>query len=79
MPTLGFVGCGAIAEAVVRGLCTIPDVSFRDKLSIILSPRSAEKSSALAAEFGMCSRAETNQEVVDRADWVFVCRFPTRA
>jgi len=27
----------------------------------------------------MCSRAETNQEVVDRADWVFVCLLAQQA
>mmetsp|Transcript_34117 Transcript_34117/g.57325 ORF Transcript_34117/g.57325 Transcript_34117/m.57325 type:complete len:260 (+) Transcript_34117:141-920(+) len=72
MPTLGFIGCGAITEAVVRGLCTMPDLTCRNSISIVLSPRGSARSAALAAEFGMCDRAESNQEVIERADWVFI-------
>lgn len=68
--TIGFVGTGAIAEAVIRGLCTSPGLKAPPQL--VLSPRSAVRSAALAAEFSMCTVAASNQEVVDRCDWVVI-------
>lgn len=65
-----FVGTGAIAEAVVRGMCTSPSLSSPPQ--ILLSPRSASRSAALATEFKTCAVASTNQEVVDKCDLVVV-------
>mmetsp|Transcript_15685 Transcript_15685/g.30243 ORF Transcript_15685/g.30243 Transcript_15685/m.30243 type:complete len:259 (-) Transcript_15685:77-853(-) len=67
---IGFVGTGAIAEAVVRGMCTSPSLSSPPQ--ILLSPRSASRSAALATEFKTCAVASTNQEVVDKCDLVVV-------
>jgi len=68
---LGFVGTGTIASAVVRGLCTAAGAPVCRQL--LLSPRSASRSAALAAEYPTCSVAATNQQVVDGAACVFIC------
>ena len=50
--TLGFIGTGSIAAAVVKGLCRAdpaPD-------AVLVSPRNAEKAAALAAEFPLRHR-----------------------
>lgn len=71
--TYGFVGVGTMSSAIVRGLCTLHE----PPPAIVLSPRGAEKSAALAKEFGaIVSVAKTNQEVVDRCDVVFIGVLP---
>jgi pyrroline-5-carboxylate reductase len=71
-PALGFIGVGAIGEAIITGLCegdgTPP--------SIHLSPRSAARTSRLAARYPSLQVADGNQAVVDRADVVLVCVRP---
>jgi pyrroline-5-carboxylate reductase len=69
---LGIVGVGAIAEAIIIGLCEGEDTPA----SIHLSPRSAERSSRLAARYPSVEVLESNQAVVDRADVVLVCVRP---
>lgn len=68
---VGFVGTGTIAQAVVRGLCTAAGAPGCRQL--LLSPRSAFRSAALAAEYPACSVAASNQQVVDGAAFVFIC------
>jgi hypothetical protein len=75
MGKLGFVGTGAIAEAIATGLCT----SGAPPTSVVLSPRSAERSARLAAAHpALCTVATSNQAVVDQADIVFVCVLPAQ-
>jgi pyrroline-5-carboxylate reductase len=69
---LGIVGVGAIAEAIITGLCEGED----SPASIYLSPRSAERSSRLAARYPSVEVLESNQAVVERADVVLVCVRP---
>ena len=69
----GFVGVGTMSSAIVRGLCTLD----QPPPSIVLSPRGAEKSAALAKEFGsIVSVAASNQEVVDQCDVIFIGVLP---
>lgn len=64
MTTVGILGVGGLAGLMLRGLQG-SDYRF------ILSPRGAETAARLAQEFG-AEVAASNQEVVDRADAVFV-------
>ena len=59
--TLGFIGTGAIAAAMVEGLA--PD-------RILLSPRGASVAADLAARFAGVTIAASNQAVVDGSDLV---------
>lgn len=72
---LGIVGVGAIAEAIVTGLCEGEDAAA----SIHLSPRSAERANPLAARYRSVHVVDSNQAVVDRADVVLLCVRPQDA
>ena len=72
MATLGFVGTGTLAEAVIRGLQQTDARSHR----FILSPRSEEKSRALAAAYGNTIREESNEAVVANSDIVLLGVLP---
>lgn len=64
MTTIGILGVGGLARLMLRGL---RDAPYR----FILSPRGAEASARLAAEYGHEVTA-SNQDLVDRADAIFV-------
>ncbi len=70
--SLGFIGAGAITEAVVTGLCE----ASAPGLSILLSPRSRERSRALAERYAAVEVAASNQEVADRSELVFLAVRP---
>ena len=69
---LGFIGTGNISSDVVTGICE-SKISFN---KIILSPRSKKKSQNLKKRFKKIQIAKTNQEVVDKSDWVFIGVLP---
>ena len=72
---LGFIGTGEITVAMVTGFCTAeprPD-------GVLVSPRNAEKAAKLAAAFPEVEVAESNQDVVDRSDWLIVAVLPQKA
>ena len=73
--TYGVVGVGSIAEAIVVGLCDGVD----DPPEIVLSPRSASRSAALAERFATVRVAADNQAVLDGSDVVVVCLLPASA
>lgn len=76
LPTLGFIGCGTITSALVRGFCR----SAAPAYSMIVSPRNTGKSAALKAAFpDRVTVAESMQEVADAADIVFVAVLPKAA
>ena len=50
MTRIGFLGVGTISDAVVRAMCARPGMTDQ----ILLSPRSAERSRALAQELAQC-------------------------
>lgn len=72
---LGILGVGAIAEAIVTGLCEEGGVAP----SIALSPRSRQRSQALASRYRSVQVAEDNQAVVSRARVVLVSVRPQDA
>jgi pyrroline-5-carboxylate reductase len=72
---LGIVGVGAIAEAIVIGLCEAQDTAT----SIHLSPRSPVRARRLAARYPSVHVADSNQTVVKRADIVLLCVRPQDA
>jgi pyrroline-5-carboxylate reductase len=72
MATLGFVGTGTLAEAVIRGLQQTEASHHR----FLLSPRSEETSRALASAYPNATRAESNAEVVANSDIVLLGVLP---
>jgi pyrroline-5-carboxylate reductase len=72
MATLGFVGTGTLAEAVIRGLQQTEASHHR----FLLSPRSEEKSRALAAAYANASREASNEAVVAKSDIVLLGVLP---
>lgn len=72
MTTIGFLGVGTISEAVIRALCSRPEMADR----ILLSPRSENRSRLLAAEFAACERLPSNQAVIDGSDIVVLAMRP---
>lgn len=75
MQRIGFVGTGAISEAVVRGLCALDT----PPVEIIVSPRSASRAALLAKTFSNVRIAKDNQDVVDSSDTVFLAVLPDNA
>jgi len=72
---IGVIGVGIIGEPVVRGLVA----AHGAKADIHLSPRSAARSAALAAEFGNVVVEASDQEVLDKSDWVIAALLPSTA
>jgi pyrroline-5-carboxylate reductase len=73
--TYGIVGVGAIAAAIVTGLCEhVPDAP-----RIVLSPRNAGRVADLAARFPTVRVAGSNQEVLDESSVVLLCIRPQDA
>lgn len=72
---VGFIGVGTITEAVVTGLCEaeIPG------LSIVLSPRSVDRSRRLSERYAAIEVAADNQQVLDRSELVFLAVRPQDA
>lgn len=73
--TYGIVGVGAIATAIVTGLCE----RAQDAPRIVLSPRNAERVADLASRFPTVRIARNNQEVLDESSVVLLCLRPQDA
>ena len=69
---LGFIGTGKIASSVITGICT-SKISFR---KIIVSPRNRNTAQKLKKKFKKVIIAKTNQEIVDKCNWVFLAVTP---
>ncbi|MEK1853453.1 MAG: pyrroline-5-carboxylate reductase [Phyllobacterium sp.] len=69
---LGFLGSGAITEAVITGLVK----SRSDVGTIVISPRNSGVASRLAQTFPIVRVGDGNQDVVDSADIVFLAIRP---
>lgn len=72
---VGFIGTGAITEAVVTGLC---EAGSRG-LSILLSPRNRQRSRNLSERYAAVEVAADNQQVLDRSELVFLAVRPQDA
>jgi len=70
--SIGFVGTGAITEAMVRGLLLEPACVSQ----IVISPRNAEVAARLDREFSAVRIAADNQAVVDGSDVVVLAIRP---
>lgn len=66
--TIGFIGTGKISLAVVEAICS----AGNSHLEIIVSPRGERNSLRLEERFEQVTRAESNQEVADRSEIVFI-------
>jgi pyrroline-5-carboxylate reductase len=70
---LGFIGVGKISSAVIEGVS-------KSKLKykrITISPRNKLISKSLKKEYKKVIIAKTNQEVIDKSDWIFLAITPT--
>ncbi len=70
--SIGFIGTGAISEAMVRGLLAAPAYASE----IYVSPRSADVAAKLTRDFASVRIANDNQGVVDASDIVFLAVRP---
>ena len=64
---IGIIGTGTIASAIVTGFC-----NKKVGHEFYLSPRNAEKAAALASKFSEVTVCLSNQEVLDKAEWIFI-------
>ena len=72
---LGFIGTGAIAEAMIDGLCGVG--GFDGEITV--SRRSAERSARLADRHGNVRVVDDNQALVDACDWIVLAVLPDQA
>lgn len=74
---MGFIGTGAITEAVVTGFCKrAPEMPF----PIVLSPRTRERAERLQAAYpDRVTVAESLQQVLDQSEWVVLALLPQTA
>jgi pyrroline-5-carboxylate reductase len=75
MEKIGFLGTGAITQAVVTGLCT----QAEPPKSILVSPRNADRATALARDFAQVSIAKSNEDLVAQSDIVCLAVRPEHA
>jgi pyrroline-5-carboxylate reductase len=73
--TYGVIGVGAIAAAIVTGLCE----HAQDAPPIVLSPRNASRAADLASRFPTVRVARSNQDVIDRSSVLLLCIRPQDA
>lgn len=73
--TYGIIGVGAIASAIVSGLCE----GAADAPAILLSPRNAQRAAALACRFPTVRVTSSNQHVIDGSRVVLLCLRPQEA
>ncbi|MGO3024702.1 MAG: NAD(P)-binding domain-containing protein [Brevibacterium sp.] len=84
MSTIGVIGVGEIASAMVEGLsagtaATENGGGRETGLRFVLSPRNAERARHLADTIETAEVAESNQEVVDRSDLIVLAVLPQQA
>lgn len=72
---IGFIGVGKITNAIVEGLCT----SSIENTQIWLSPRNEANARSLAEKYTQVRRLESNQQVIDQSDIVFIAVRPAAA
>ncbi|MDC1053350.1 pyrroline-5-carboxylate reductase [Candidatus Pelagibacter sp.] len=69
---LGFIGTGTIASSVITGI-------FKSKISfnkIYISKRNNKNSQKLKKKYNKIFITESNQEIIDKCDWIFLSVTP---
>ena len=69
---LGFIGTGKIASSVITGICT-SKISFQ---TILISRRNKNIAQKLRKRFRKVYIAKTNQEIIDKCNWIFLAVTP---
>jgi pyrroline-5-carboxylate reductase len=69
---LGFIGTGKIASSVIIGICN-SNIKYKQ---IIISPRNKKIALGLKKKFKKIIISKTNQEIIDKSDWVFLSVTP---
>jgi len=69
---LGFIGTGKIASSVITGVCT-SKIFFQ---KILISRRNKNIAQKLKKRFRKVDIAKTNQEIVDKCNWIFLAVTP---
>ena len=69
---LGFIGTGKIALSVITGICN-SKISYR---RILVSKRNRKIAEKLRKRFKKVQIAKTNQEIIDKSNWVFLAVTP---
>ena len=69
---LGFIGTGKIALSVITGICN-SKISYR---KILVSKRNRKIAEKLRKRFKKIQIAKTNQEIIDKSNWVFLAVTP---
>ena len=69
---LGFIGTGNISSDVITGICN-SKISFK---RIVVSPRNKQKAQKLKKKFKRVNIAKSNQDVIDKSDWIFLGVLP---
>ena len=70
---LGFIGTGTIASSVIAGI-------FKSKISfnkIYISKRNKKNSKKLKKKYNKVFIAESNQEILNKCNWIFLSVTPT--
>ena len=69
---LGFIGSGKITSSVVSGICS-SKIPYK---SILISRRNRNISKKLKKRFRKVNIAKTNQEIVNKCNWIFLAVTP---
>ena len=73
--SVGFIGVGAISSAIATAILDRPEPA---SVEVLLSPRSAARSEALADRFPQAKVMPDNQAVVDGSDIVMIAVLPSQ-
>ena len=69
---LGFIGTGKIASSVITGICN-SKIKYK---KIFISARNKKTAFSLKKKFNKILIEKTNQEIVNKSDWVFLSVTP---
>lgn len=69
---LGFIGVGKIATSLIEGIFKAK-INFQE---IILSPKNKKKSRSIKNKFKKIKIAKSNQEVIDKSNWIVLSVTP---
>jgi pyrroline-5-carboxylate reductase len=70
---LGFIGTGKIASSVIQGISK-SKIKYK---RILISNRNIKIANSLKKKFKKIEISKTNQEIIDKSDWIFLSITPT--